>query len=205
MQWHCKWSVIKNHRNCWEPPRNATYSENFNSYSFNFNGRSCNRRTGFCQCRTPCPGGEQFFDFWSVTSCDFTAFYSFFTQANICFLRCALLVPWLICVQIIMVHFDAWILASVALKKRCSFWRSVYDLQLFASCSVRWMSLIDSFHTCTVHIHHTCTHKHAYMCKHCQSRTPVNNVGYTSMTWYTQAIEDFVYLNGGHTICMWQS
>ena len=29
-------------------------------------------------------------DFWKMSSCDFTLFYYFFTQSNVCFLRCAL-------------------------------------------------------------------------------------------------------------------
>ena len=61
MQWNCKRSLVKNHRNCsLRISKKGRLFRTFNSYSLNFKGRLCNRRTGYCQCRAPCPGGEQF-------------------------------------------------------------------------------------------------------------------------------------------------
>ena len=94
-------------------PRKATIFKAFNSYSFDFNGGLCNRRTAFCPWHTLSPGGEQFL--WVLVNdllrfhcifllfgtrkplvfhtcsirrwcwCDFFAFCSFLTQANLCF------------------------------------------------------------------------------------------------------------------------
>ena len=61
MRWNCKRSLFKNHRNC--SLRTSTKGRlfrTFNSYSFNIKGGLCNRRTGYCSCRAPCPGGEQY-------------------------------------------------------------------------------------------------------------------------------------------------
>ena len=56
--------------------------------SFSFNGGLYNRHTGFCPYRTPFLRGEQFL--WlkkkkKITFCNFPAFYSLLTQANIFF------------------------------------------------------------------------------------------------------------------------
>ena len=71
-----------------EHPRKATYFRTFNSYLFNFNDRfnCCTQifvRAELCA-RKP----SSYCDFWKMTSCDFTAFYTFLTLANFCFLRC---------------------------------------------------------------------------------------------------------------------
>ena len=58
--WNRKGSFFKNHRNCsLRTSAKRRLFRTFNSYSFNFKGRLCNRRTGYCPCRAPCPGGEQ--------------------------------------------------------------------------------------------------------------------------------------------------
>ena len=48
----------------------------------------CNRRTGYILSVYELRAREasSFCDFWNMTSCDFTLFYSFFTQANVIFL-----------------------------------------------------------------------------------------------------------------------
>ena len=72
----------------WGPPRKATCHlfRTFNSYSFTFKGGLiCNRHTGYCPYRAPCPGAC-FLWFFLMTSCDLTLFYSFLTQANVCYL-----------------------------------------------------------------------------------------------------------------------
>ena len=63
----------------------------FNRYSFSFKGGLCNRRTVLAIVRTKLCAREasSFWDFWKVTSCDFTLVYSFLTHSNVWFLRCA--------------------------------------------------------------------------------------------------------------------
>ena len=66
MWWNCRRSFYKNHRNCsLRISTKGRLFRTFNSYSFNFKGGLYNRRTGYCPCRAPCPGGEQFLWFWN--------------------------------------------------------------------------------------------------------------------------------------------
>ena len=60
MRWNCKRSFFKNHRKC--SLRTSTIGCLFRT--FNFKGGLCNHRAGYCPCRAPCPGGEQFCDFF---------------------------------------------------------------------------------------------------------------------------------------------
>ena len=74
-----KVNFFKNHRNfSLSELHGDSLFRTFNSYSFDFNGRLCNCRTGFCPWRAPSPGGEQFCDFFKMTTCNFIAFFSFF-------------------------------------------------------------------------------------------------------------------------------
>ena len=62
--------------------------QNIHSYSFNFKGGLCNRPAVLSTVRTELRAREasRFCEFWKITSCDSTLFYSFFTQANVfCF------------------------------------------------------------------------------------------------------------------------
>ena len=112
---------------------------NFYSYSFNFNGELYNCRAGFCRAKVRAQS-----DFWKMASCDFTAFYCFLTQGNVCLD----VLGKDYCAQL-RVILMLWILVSVALKKWCLFWRSVYFKRFIKSewnCSLayqiyKWNSL----------------------------------------------------------------
>ena len=67
MRWNCRRSFFKNHRNCsLRISTKGLLIRTFNSYSFNFKVGLCNRRTGYCPCRAPCPGGDQFLWFLKI-------------------------------------------------------------------------------------------------------------------------------------------
>ena len=40
----------------------------------------------FVYSKLPAREASSFFDFWKITSCDFTAFFSFLTETKLCFL-----------------------------------------------------------------------------------------------------------------------
>ena len=102
-------SVFKKHRNC-SPPglgvvaNKCRYHWNrVNSYWMFWIGCLCGSRSvnSFC-------------DFWKNTFCDFTAFFSFLTQANLYIFRCSY---WSIKAYIqILLILMLWILVSIALK-----------------------------------------------------------------------------------------
>ena len=90
---------------------------------------------------------SSFCNFFKVTFCDFTLFYSFFTQPNIFFQMC-LVRNTIGCVQIWFILI-LWILVSVALKKRCFFWRSVCVKSLHMS-SIESQKGVITIHWCSV-------------------------------------------------------
>ena len=105
--------------------------------------------------------GSSFCNFWKITFRDFTAFFSFLTRENHVF---QIFVLKLICIQILLI-LTAWILVSVALKKWCFFWRSVYNN------SLTWAQVTDqitSNQVCKMNIiiiHHHYHHHHNHNLK----------------------------------------
>ena len=77
---------FKNHRNC---SLRTSYSEHSIAiHSISKKGGLCNRRTGYCPCRDPCPGGEQFlFFYWPLAISPYFTFL--FYLSNVYFLKCA--------------------------------------------------------------------------------------------------------------------
>ena len=90
MWWNHERSFFENHKN-YSPSElhGASPFRTFISYSFNFNGGLCNCLTSFCLLRTPSPEGKHFLWFWKLTSCDFTAFFSFLSEVILYLIRCA--------------------------------------------------------------------------------------------------------------------
>ena len=83
MRWNRKTSLSKYLRNCsLKTSTKGRLFRTFNSYSFSFKGGLCNCCAGYCPCRAPCPGGEQFQ--WSLKSypLQFHFMFSCFTQSN---------------------------------------------------------------------------------------------------------------------------
>ena len=116
----------------WEPPQKAAHLEHSIAiHSISMAGYVTTQLAFVC--------GElwaweasSFYGFWRMTSCDFNAFSSLLTQANLCFLMCLIRNIELICVQIWLI-FMRWILVNVALSEEViSFWRSVYKLQVIS-------------------------------------------------------------------------
>ena len=69
---------------------------------------------------------SSFCDFWKVTSCDFTPFYSFFNQPNICFLEMCLVRSIIAKLCPNMIHFDALEFSECRSEKVIGFfWHSV--------------------------------------------------------------------------------
>ena len=126
--WNCKRSLFKNHRNC--SLRTSTKCHlfrTFNSNLFNFKGGLCNRRTGYCPCRAPCPGGEQFLWFKKNDLLRFHLFYSFLTQSNVCSLRYAWKGETIANLCPVMIHFNALNFNECRSEEVIRFfWRSVY-------------------------------------------------------------------------------
>ena len=114
--------------------------QNIQWLSFNFNGGLCKRRTGFCPCRAPCPGDKQFL--WFLKS-DLLRFHLilllFYSTKRLSFEMC-LVRSTMATMCPNMIHLMLWILVSVALKKWCFFWRSVYihcshDIEVVEPCN----------------------------------------------------------------------
>ena len=85
MRWNCKRSFFKNHRNC--SLKSSTKEPLFITSKFHAQEASSS------------------WDFWKITSCDFTLiFYSFLTQSNICFLKMCLIRSTIANLCPIMVH-----------------------------------------------------------------------------------------------------
>ena len=113
----------------WASSTEAAYSEHFNSYMylFNFNGELCKRRISFCLWQTPSREASSFCDFWKLTSCDFTRFFSFFTQANLCFQMCLIRITIIAKLCLNMINFDAVDFSECRSEEVISFfWCSVY-------------------------------------------------------------------------------
>ena len=118
-----KWQKVifqKSQKLLTETPTKGRLFRTFNIYSFNFNGGLCNYRIGSCLCRAPWPGDEQFLWFLKSDLLRFHPIFSFLTQPNICFLRCAKLCPN-------MIHFDALDFSECCSEEVISFfWCSMY-------------------------------------------------------------------------------
>ena len=126
MRWNCRRSFFKNHRNCsLRISTKGRLIRTFNSYSFNFKGWLCNRRTGYCPCWAPCPGGDQFLWFLKI---DLLRFHliSFDSIKHLIFeIRLARSTIANVCP--IMIHFNALDFNECRSEEVISFfWRSVY-------------------------------------------------------------------------------
>ena len=70
-----------------EPPWKAVYSEL--SIAIHLTSKAGYVTTGLAIDQSGAWEAISFCDFWKITSCDFTLFYSFLNEANIHFFRCA--------------------------------------------------------------------------------------------------------------------
>ena len=111
----------------WEPPRMTVYSE----HSIAIHSIS---KTGYVTAilaivhpKLSAREASSFCDLWKMTSCDFTLFYYFLTQSNICFFEMCLVRTTIANLCPIMIHFNALDFNECRSEEVISFfWRSVY-------------------------------------------------------------------------------
>ena len=87
IQWNRKRSFFNNNKNArWEPPQKAAYSEHSIAiHSISKAGYVTAVLAIVRSCKLRAQEASSFCDFWKMTSCNFTLFYSFLTQANVWF------------------------------------------------------------------------------------------------------------------------
>ena len=91
MRWNLKSSMFENQRNCWPSElHGGSLFRTFNSYSISMMGYVTAVLAFVCS-KLPAREASSFCDFWQLTSCDFTAFFSFLTRANPCFFEMCLI------------------------------------------------------------------------------------------------------------------
>ena len=126
--WNSKRSFFLNHRNCsLRTSMKGRLFRTFNSHSFNFKGGLCNRRTGYCLCRAPCPGGEQFLWFLKNDLLRFRLIFLFLDSSKHLFLEMCLVRSIIVNLRPIMIHVNALEFNGCRSEEVISFfWRSVY-------------------------------------------------------------------------------
>ena len=127
MWWNRKRSSFKNPQKC--SLRMFTKGRLFRS--FDFNGGLCNRCTGYCPCRTPCSGGEQFLWFLKNDLFWFHCIILLFDSSKRLFFEMCLVRSTIANLCPIMSHSNALDFSERRSEDVISFfWRSVYYIHV---------------------------------------------------------------------------
>ena len=131
MRWNCKRSIFKNHRNC-SPLRLGVRSRQKQVR------RVCNPLLKLNVLNRLPPWsslGEQFLRFSKKSLTGFHRIFLIFDRRTSCVFQIFLRSVKAYLFQILIL--TAWILVSIALKKWCLFWRSVYNTKIIQSLHTR--------------------------------------------------------------------